>query len=367
MGLRHKLARRLCTVASSAQSLHLPSDVGLFDFLRRAGDWSNAPAEQAAFKCGATGAEVLYSELEGRVLGAAHALRSGGFRSGDVMSIHMHNCNEWPIGFLAIAACGGTSTPSNPLYTSAELANQLTDSGATCMLTSEHYRAVAEEAAAMAGLSLDRVAYIEDPSAFVHAAASSEELSLPRPVAAQTDLLTLPYSSGTTGKPKGVMLSHFNVVANALQVTSGEYLPCKSMRIRNSDRLIAVLPLYHIYGMCVLMIGALLKRASVVLLPRFEPTAFLEAIQTHRITKAHLVPPVILFLAKHEMIDSYDLSSLETVFSGAAPLDQATCNVVCDRLGVRLSNGYGLTEVGADAISMYFADPCLRYCCHTRW
>lgn len=332
-------------IRSSAPSIEIPTNVSLFDLLRRHGDWSDAPADQAALTCSETGAKVTFHELEGRVLGAAHALqRDLGFTQNAVLSIHMHNCNEWVIGFLATAACGGTSTTSNPLYTASELANQLRDSGASHILTAELHRAVVQEAAEMVGIPLARVSYIEDKHSFVHSPATDDEVLLTRPIAPQTDLLTLPYSSGTTGKPKGVMLTHYNVVANALQVTSGEYLPRPSFRLSADDRILAVLPFYHIYGMCVLMVGALLRRASIVIMPRFEPRPFLAAIQAHRITKAHLVPPIILFLAKADAVAEYDLSSLETIFSGAAPLTQATADTVATRLGIAVSNGYGLTE-----------------------
>lgn len=344
--LRRSQQRHLfsCTVVSNAKPIDIPTDLSLFDLMRGRANWSEAPSEQAALTCGATGATVSYFELEGRVLGAGHALQQSGFQQGDILAIHIHNCNEWVIGFLATAACGGTSTASSPSYTSAELANQLRDSGASYMLTAEAYRAVAEEAAQMVGIPSHRIAFIEDKAAFVHAPATSKELALQRPISALTDLLTIPYSSGTTGAPKGVMLSHFNVVANALQVTNGGHLPDSSLRLTDIDRILAVLPFYHIYGMCVLLVGALLKRASIVIMPSFEPQTFLTAIQDHRITKAHLVPPIILFLAKADVVSKYDLSSLETVFSGAAPLSQATADALSSRLGLRVSNGYGLTE-----------------------
>ena len=137
------------------------------------------------------------------------------------------------------------------------------------------------------------------------------------------------------------MLSHFNVVANALQVTNGGHLPDSSLRLTDIDRILAVLPFYHIYGMCVLLVGALLKRASIVIMPSFELQTFLTAIQDHRITKAHLVPPIILFLAKADVVSKYDLSSLETVFSGAAPLSQATADALSSRLGLRVVTAMG--------------------------
>src|SRR3712207_6671902 len=129
------------------------------------------------------------------------------------------------------------------------------------------------------------------------------------------DLVTLPYSSGTTGLPKGVILTHRNLVANVAQ--------CRPLiRLGEDERIIAVLPFFHIYGLTVLMNQGLAWGGAVVTLPRFDLEDFLRTIQEQRITRAFVAPPILLALAKHPVVDRYDLSSLTSITSGAAPLDR---------------------------------------------
>ena len=128
------------------------------------------------------------------------------------------------------------------------------------------------------------------------------------------DLVALPYSSGTTGISKGVMLTHRNLVANLCQ-------GAPTLLAGEGERLIAVLPFFHIYGLVVLMASALSRGSTLVTMPRFDLEQFLALLQDQRITRAYVAPPIVLALAKHPLVDKYDLSALKSVFSGAAPLD----------------------------------------------
>ncbi len=151
------------------------------------------------------------------------------------------------------------------------------------------------------------------------------------------DLVALPYSSGTTGMPKGVMLTHRNLVANICQTIAHQ-------RLREDDRVIAVLPFFHIYGLVVLMNLPLYRGATVVTMPRFDLPEFLRVVQEYRITRAWVVPPIALALAKQPLVDEFDLSSLNFMLSGAAPLSGELEMACGKRLGCRMLQGYGLTE-----------------------
>ncbi len=152
------------------------------------------------------------------------------------------------------------------------------------------------------------------------------------------DLSVLPYSSGTTGLPKGVMLTHRNLVANIVQTDA-------AMPLEPEDVLIGVLPFFHIYGMTVIMNMGLWNGATIVTMPRFDLPQFLELIEKRQVTCAYVVPPIALALAKHPAIDEADLSSLRFIMSGAAPLGPELTDQVANRLSVPVTQGYGMTEL----------------------
>jgi acyl-CoA synthetase (AMP-forming)/AMP-acid ligase II len=160
---------------------------------------------------------------------------------------------------------------------------------------------------------------------------------MPAPDIDPEDLVALPYSSGTTGLPKGVMLSHRNLVANILQSTAQQ-------PVTADDTLIGVLPFFHIYGLNVVMNAVLRNGATVVTMPRFDLEGYLQLVERHRATKAHLVPPIVLALAKSPLVDRYDLSSLQLVNSGAAPLSSEAAEAAARRIGRPVVQGYGMTE-----------------------
>jgi acyl-CoA synthetase (AMP-forming)/AMP-acid ligase II len=162
-----------------------------------------------------------------------------------------------------------------------------------------------------------------------------------------THLAALPYSSGTTGNPKGVMLSHRNLAANVAQIR-----PVQG--ITSDDVIIAVLPFFHIYGMTVLLNAALHARARLVIMPSFDLKVFLETIQNHSCTVAYIAPPVAIALAKHPIVDDYDLSSLRTIMSGAAPLDEELGHAVAKRIDCRVVQGYGMSELSPVSHCMTF-------------
>jgi acyl-CoA synthetase (AMP-forming)/AMP-acid ligase II len=152
------------------------------------------------------------------------------------------------------------------------------------------------------------------------------------------DIAAIPYSSGTTGLPKGVMLSHRNLVANMVQSEA-------VLGVTPDDVVIAVLPFFHCYGLCVIMNLGLLAGATLVTMPRFELEQFLDLLERHRVTRAYVVPPIALALAKHPAVEGRDLSALRHVLCGAAPLGADLAEACARRIGCPVSQGYGMTEM----------------------
>ena len=294
-------------------------------------------ANKPALIDGPTGRTLSYGQLADAIQGTAAGLAEHGFRKGDVFAIYAPNCLEYPVAFHAVASLGGITTTVNPLFTVDELAHQLTDAGASYLLTIPSWIEKASDAARRAGV---REVFVigEAPDATPFASLNISAANVPLvPIDPSTDLAALPYSSGTTGLPKGVMLTHANLVANVAQIAACE-------PVSDADTLIGVLPFFHIYGLTVLMNFGLAAGATIVTLPRFELGTFLQTLETYRVTYAYLAPPIVLALANQPMVENYDLSRLEWILSGAAPLSPAVANACSERVGCHVKQGYGLTE-----------------------
>ena len=301
--------------------------------LERAGEYGDKPA----LIDGPSGRTVTYNQLEQGIRALAAGLAARGFGKGDVLGVYMPNLPEYAIAFHGAASAGGMCMTVNPLYTADELAHQLSDSGARFLLTVAPFLEVAREAAERAGT--EEVFVVgEAEGATPFGELLGDPAGAPTPeIDPAEDLAVLPYSSGTTGLPKGVMLTHRNLVANMLQTV----VPTT---VSSDDVLIGVLPFFHIYGMTVIMNLGLHHGTTVVTMPRFDLGQFLDLIEKHGVTRAFVVPPIALALAKHPAVDERDLSSLNLIMSGAAPLGPELSEQVANRIGCTTLQGYGLTE-----------------------
>ncbi|MFN2597251.1 MAG: AMP-binding protein [Pyrinomonadaceae bacterium] len=288
---------------------------------------------------GVTGHVVTYARLEESVRRAAASLAARRLRKGDVLAILSPNTVEYPVAFLAAALAGGVVTTINPLCTSEEVAKQLADSRAEYLVAAPALLSRARDAAASLSLR-ELFVFGEGEGATPFAELYGSDGRAPDvEIDPREDLVALPYSSGTTGESKGVMLTHRNIVANLRQIGGTDHC-------RGTDTLVCVLPMFHIYGITVIMNFGLSQGATVVVLPRFELESFLSAMEAFRVTMAHVVPPIMLALAKHPAVARHDLSSLHTVFSAAAPLGEPLAREVSERLGCLVMQGYGMTETG---------------------
>jgi len=297
-------------------------------------------ANKTALIDGPTGKSLTYAEFEDAVRRVATGLHRRGFRKGDVLGIYSTNCLEYAIVFHAVAMVGGVNTTINPLYTAEETAFQLKDAGARLLVTAPPFIEAARVAARAAGIEeLFVFGEVHEPNgARTFASLLETDAAVPRvEIDPKNDLVALPYSSGTTGTAKGVMLTHHNLVANMCQMDGLDYF-------REDDILMCVLPLFHIYGLVVVLNMGLHLGATIVVMPRFDLEQFLGTIQKYHVTLAHIVPPIVLKLAKDPVVDRYDLSSLKMIFSGAAPLGADLSRECMRRIGCGIRQGYGMTE-----------------------
>jgi acyl-CoA synthetase (AMP-forming)/AMP-acid ligase II len=293
---------------------------------------------------GLKGDVITHGQLAAYVDRVAANLHARGLRKGDVVAVFCPNTPWYPVVFHGIAAAGCVMSPINSLYTPDEIAFQLKDSGAKILITISLFLDRAKAAAEKS--PVDEIVVLDgaEGHANLFDLLGADAPSVSVDVDPANDLVTLPYSSGTTGLPKGVMLTHRNLVANVAQTRP-------LIDLQDDEKIIAVLPFFHIYGLTVLMNQGLQWGATVVTLPRFELEDFLRTIQEYKITRAFVAPPILVAFAKHPMIDQYDLSSLRSILSGAAPLDEQLAKAVEQRLrkgaseGVTVAQGYGMTEL----------------------
>lgn len=300
--------------------------------MHRAKDLPDKPA----LVDGPTGRTLTYAQLDGAIRSLAGGLAARGFGKGDVLGLMSPNVPEYAVVFHAVALAGGVITTINPTYTAREVHHQLLDAGATLLVTIPMFLATATEAAE--GTAVKEIFVLGEAEG-----ATPLKTLFGAPLAEQVpvdpdDVVALPYSSGTTGMAKGVMLTHKNLVANVAQVLS-------SAKVTEDEIFIAVLPFFHIYGMQVLMNTGLRAGGTIVTMPRFDLEMFLSLHQKYGVTRSFVAPPIVVALAKHPMVDNYDLSALRQVFSGAAPLSAELAIEAGKRLGCEVVQGYGMTEM----------------------
>ncbi|KAF9883239.1 hypothetical protein FE257_003833 [Aspergillus nanangensis] len=339
---------------SKFSNIHVP-DVSIWDLLFERTD-RPYPDSKVILRDAETKRTFTYAQIKANSINFGKTLKSvWQWQSGDVVAMYTPNSIHVPAVIWGTHWASGVVSPVNPAYTTDELAFQLKDSQAKVLVTQFALLEVARAAAKIVGIADDRIVLIgegkDETKTVIHfrdlwltQVNSRHQRTLRK--SPRQDLAFLAYSSGTTGLPKGVMLSHMNIVSNILMIEAvqGRNMSWNGGIDNTGDRILAFLPFYHIYGLVCLLHFSMYAGVELVVMPKFDLEKFCSYIQSMKITLAPVVPPVLLLLGKHPAVSKYDLSSLRMLISGAAPLTKELVEAVYDRLNVPVKQGYGLSE-----------------------
>lgn len=315
-------------------------DVPLHEYvLGHAAKWGGATAMVQL----ESGERLTFAQLVARARALSAELVAQGWRKGEVLAYVAPNLIDFPVVMHGASGAGVTLTTANPGASDSELEWQLRDSGARAVVTSPGLLQRVRALAQAAGIS--QVFVLGDVPPGVQADLQettdlrtwyqSRAPAAQVPIDTHRDIAMLPYSSGTSGRAKGVMLTHWNMVS-MLEQAWGVH--------DAGTRCLAVLPFFHIFGMQVLANLAVCAGLETYVMGKFDFEGMLQAIQKHRIQVMSVVPPMVNGMVKSPLAAQYDLSSLTDVGCGAAPLDSALQEAFVQRTGAALQQGYGMTE-----------------------
>lgn len=322
--------------------------------------WNNIDQwpEHTAIVCGLTGRSYTYQKLRWLCKRFGVALRGIGLQSKSTLAVMLPNVPEYALVLMGAVEAGVVVTGINPLYTAAEISHQIWDSKALAIVTLPSFVSKIEEAKHIIEKKICRnypfkIITLDDKSGmrsntidFAELLTSAEDVSNSGWDTDPQDIAILPYSSGTTGLPKGVELTHRNLVSNTLHLSTGETDYLNFTTGDHQEHISAVLPFFHIYGMSVIMLLSLYKGCQIVCLPKFDPQVYISSVKEHKSTMLYVAPPIVLFLAHNPVVKAADFSYVSTIFSAAGGTPTPDIEKLIDKFNGKLDfrQGYGLTE-----------------------
>ncbi|XP_076893619.1 4-coumarate--CoA ligase 2-like [Bidens hawaiensis] len=301
--------------------------------------------DQPSLIDGASGHVYTCADVDLTSRKVAFSLHKLGINKGDVIMILLPNTSEFVFSFIGSSYLGAISTMANPYFTAGEIIKQAKASGAKIIIT--QYVHVSKVESFALENSIKVICIDSAPEGCLHYSelTSGDETKLPEVEISSDDVVALLYSSGTTGLPKGVMLTHKGLVTNVAQQVDGEN---PNIWIHNMDVLMCVLPLFHIYALSSILLCGLRAGATILIMQKFDIMSSLELIEKYKVTIGQFVPPILLAIANNEeLVNKYVLSSMRMVMSGAAPLGKELEDTIRIKFpNAKLGKGYGMTEAG---------------------
>ncbi len=286
--------------------------------------------------------KISYSELNARVNRVANGLAALGVKPGDRVALYIHNLPQFVEAFYGVQVCGATAIPMNVMYKAGEIEYIMNDAGVKAIITlAPFYPNVQAIRDQVPSLEHAIVLGAEPlPGAMLWHQAFAGQSDQATPAAGdEEDVAVILYTSGTTGRPKGAMLTHKNLIVNIEQTSQ---LP--RLKFDENDIVWIGLPLFHSYALSVGMNAAIYHGGTLDIMERFDPTASLEMFQKDKVTILLAAPPMYVAWVNHPAASSYDLSSIRAASSGAAALPVAVLERFKQLTGVDIMEGYGLTE-----------------------
>ncbi|KAL5756726.1 hypothetical protein ACOSQ2_021472 [Xanthoceras sorbifolium] len=293
---------------------------------------------------GSTGHVYTYAEVELISRKVASGFNKIGIQQYQVLMVLLPNCPEFVFSFLGASYIGAIATMANPFFMPAEISKQAEASNAKLIITQACHVDKVKEFAQEKDVQIVCIDTAPDGCLHFSELSQTDETQLQEVDIHPEDVVALPYSSGTTGLPKGVMLTHQGLVTSVAQQVDGDN---PNLYFHSEDVILCVLPMFHVYALNSIMLCGLRVGATILIMQKFEINSLLQLAQKHKVTVAPIVPPIVLAIAKSPDTDKYDLSSIRILKSGAAPLGKELEDAVRAKFpNAILGQGYGMTEAG---------------------